>query len=110
MLLDDVDDPVIEPIFEGEVHAFFDVRNNNERAHRGSEVVVWIPLEVHVFGEVFRLHQFAYVMKLRADAAEGRIRADGFRRGLCEIGYNQAVVIRARCLDGHSAQQRVIKI
>ena len=69
-----------------------------------------ISLEAHIFREVFRLHQFADVMKVRADAAKGRIRADGFRRGFGEIGYDKAVMVRARCFDRHSAQQRVIKI
>jgi hypothetical protein len=54
---------------------------------------VGISLEAHILREVFRFHQFADVMKIRADAAEGCIRVDGFRRGFGQIGHDKAMVI-----------------
>ncbi len=81
-----------------------------KRAHRRREIVVRVALEVHVLGEVFRLHQFADIVKIRTDAAERGIRADRFRGGFCEIRDDEAVVIGARRFDRHPAQQRMIQI
>jgi len=39
---------------------------------------VRVAFEAHVFGEIFRLHQFADVMKIRTDTAERRVCADRF--------------------------------
>ncbi len=64
MFLNDVDDPLIEPVFQREINAFLDVRDDNKRAHRRREIIVRISLEVHVLGEIFRLHQFADVVKI----------------------------------------------
>ena len=64
MLLDDVDDALIEFVLEREIDAFLDVRDDDERAHGRREIVVRVALEVHVLGEVFRLHQFADVVKI----------------------------------------------
>ena len=40
MLLDDVDDLLVESVFEREVHAFLDVRDDDQCAHRGRQFVV----------------------------------------------------------------------
>ena len=82
MLLDDVDDLLVESVLEREIHAFFHVRDDDERAHRRREIVVRIALEVHVLGEIFRLHQFADIVKIGADAAKRGVRADRFGGGL----------------------------
>ena len=97
-------------MLQREIHAFFHMRNDDQCAHRWRQIIMRISLEAHILGEVFRLHQFADVMKIRADAAERRIRADGFRRGFGEVGHDKAVMIRARRFDCHSTQQRVIEI
>src|SRR6266498_802431 len=49
-------------------------------------------------------------MKISADAAERRVCTDRFRGCFSEIGYDQTVMISARRLDGHAAQQWMIKI
>ncbi len=105
MLLDDVDDLLIEIVLQREIHAFFHVRDDDERAHGRREIVVRVALEVHVLGEVFRLHQFADIVKIGADAAERGIRADRFRGGLRQIRDHQTVMISARRFDRHPAQQ-----
>src|SRR5438270_485512 len=61
-------------------------------------------LEVHVLGEIFRLHQVADVVEIRANAAERGIRADRFRRGFSKIRDHEAVVISAGRFDRHPAQ------
>ena len=110
MLLDDVDDLLIEPVFEREVNAFLHVRDDDERAHRRREIVVRIALEVHVLGEIFRLHQFADIVEIGADAAERGVRADRFGGGFGEVRDDQTVMIGAGRFDRHPAQERMIQI
>ena len=110
MLLDNVGDLAIELMLEREVHAFFHVRDDDERAHGRSEIVVRIAFEVHVLGEVIRLHQFADVVEIRTDTAERSVRADRFGRGFGEIRDDETMMIGARRLDGHAAQKRMIEI
>ena len=69
MLLDGVDDLLFQPVLEREVDAFLHVRDDDERAHGRREVVVRIAPEVHVLGEIFRLHDLADVVEVGADAA-----------------------------------------
>ena len=69
-----------------------------------------VALEVHVLGEIFRLNQFADIVKISANAAERGVRADAFGRGLGQVRYHQAVVIGARRFNGHASEQRVIQI
>ena len=95
-------------MLEREVHAFLDVRDNDQRAHRRGEIIVRIAFEAHVLGEVFRFYQLTDVMEIRADTAERRVRADRFRGGFSEIGHDEAMMIGARRFDGHAAQQRMI--
>ena len=56
VLLNDVDDVLIEFVFESEIDPFFDVRDDDQCAHRRRQVLVRISLEAHVFGEIIRLH------------------------------------------------------
>src|SRR6266496_5442944 len=49
-------------------------------------------------------------MKISADAAERRVCTNRFRGCFSEIRYDQTVMISARRLDGHTAQQRMVKI
>ena len=53
----------------------------------------------HVFGEIFRLHQFADIMEISADSAQCRIGPDGFRGRLGEVRHGQAVVVGSRGLQ-----------
>ncbi len=110
MFLDDVDDALIEFVFEREINAFLHVSDDDQGAHGWGKIVVRVALEVHVFGEVFRLHQFPDVVEIGADPAKRRVRADGFRGGLGKIRHDQAVMVSARRLDRHATQQRMIKI
>ena len=110
MLLDDVNDLLIEAVREREVDAFFDVRDDDEGAHRRGEIVVRVALEVHVLGEVFGFHQFANVVEISADTTERRVGANFFRGALGQIRDHQAVMIRAGRFDCHSTQQRMIQI
>src|SRR6266480_7758480 len=79
-------------MFEREIHTFLYMRDDDQRAHRWGEVIVWITFEAHVLGEVYNFHQNADVMKIRADAAKSRVCADGFRRSFGEIGHDKAVM------------------
>ena len=97
-------------MLEREVDSFFHVRDDDQRAHRRREIVVRVALEVHVLREVFRLHQLADVVEIRADAAKRGVRADRFRGRLGQVRDDQAVMISARRFDRHSAQQRMIQI
>ncbi len=81
-----------------------------KRAHRRREIVVRVALEVHVLGEVLRLHQFADIVEIGTDAAERGVRADRFRGRFREVRDHEAVVIGARRFDRHPAQQRMIEI
>ena len=110
MLLDDVDDLLVESMFEREIHAFLDVRDNDERAHRRREIVVRIALEVHVLGEIIRLHQLADIVEIGADATKSRVRANRFRGGLGEVRDDKTVMIGAGRFDRHPAQERVIQV
>ena len=62
-----------------------------------------IAFEAHVLREVFRFHEFTDVVKVRADAAERRVCANGFRAGFGEIGHDEAVVIGPWRFDGHAS-------
>ena len=110
VLADDIDHQVVEFVFQAEIDAFFDVRKNDERAHRGSEVVMGIDPTGHVFGEIFRLHHLPDVVEISADPADGRIRADGFGTGLGEVGHGEAVMVSARRLEGHAFEQGMIQV
>ena len=101
---------LIEFVLEGKIDTLFHVREDDERAHGRREIVVRIALEVHVLGEIFRLHQLADVVKIGADAAKRRVRADAFGGGFGQIRDDEAVMIRAGRFDRHSAQQRMIEI
>ncbi len=103
MLLDDVYDALIELVFQGEIDAFFDVRYDDQDAHRRREIIVRVAFEAHVLGEIFRLHQLADVMKVRANAAERCVCTDGFGRCFGKIGYHQTMMVGARRLDCHTA-------
>ena len=110
VLLDDVDDLLVEAVLEREIDAFFDMRDDDERAHGRGEIVVWIALEVHVLGEIFRLHQFANVVEIGTNTTKRRVGADFFGGCLSQIRHDQTVMIGARRFDSHSAEQRMIKI
>ena len=110
MLLNDVDHLLVEPVLEREIDAFLDVRDDDERAHRRGEIVVRVALEVHVLGEILRLHQFPDIVEIGADAAERGVRADRFGGGFGEVGDDKAVMIGAGRFDRHPAQERVIQI
>ena len=104
MLLNDIDNVLVELMLERKIDTFLHVRHDDERAHRRGEIVVRVALEAHVFGEVFRLHQFADIMKIGADTAERRVCAGRFGRGLGEIRDDKAMMIGARRFDGHAAE------
>ena len=70
MLLDDVHDLGIELVLEREVHALLHVSDDDQRAHRRSQFIMRVVTRAHVFGEVFRLHELADVMKIGADATQ----------------------------------------
>ena len=88
MLLDDIDDALIQFVFEGKIDAFLDVRDDDQCAHAWRKIIVRISLKAHVFGEVFRFHQFADVMEVRADAAKRRVGTDRLGPCFCEIGHD----------------------
>ena len=64
MFLDNVDDALMEFVLQREINPFFNMRDDNQRAHGRGEIIVRVALEAHVFGEVFRFNQFANIMKI----------------------------------------------
>ena len=110
MFLDDVDDALIKLVFQSEIDPFFHVRDDDQRAHGRRQVVVRVAFEIHVLGKVFWLHQLADVVKIGADAAKSRIRADRFRSRFGQVRHYQAVMICAGGFDCHAAEQRMIEI
>ena len=97
-------------MLEREIHAFLDMCDDDQRAHRRGEIIVRVAFEAHVLGEVFRFHQLADVVKISADAAKRRVCADRFCRGFSKICHDQAMMIRARRFDGHAAQQWMVEV
>ena len=81
-----------------------------ERAHRRREIVVRVAVEIHVLGEILRLHQFADIVKIGAHATERGVGADRFRSGFRKIRDDETVVIGARRFDRHPAQQRMVQV
>ena len=67
-------------------------------------------LAPHVFGEVLGLHEFADVVEIRADAADGGVGADGFGGGFGEVRDDEAVVVGAGRLDRQALEQRMIQV
>ena len=110
VLLDDVDDLQIQPVLEREIHALFDMRDDDQRAHGRREFVVRVAVAPHVFGEIVGLHELADVVEIRAHPAHCGVGPDGLGRGLGEIRHHQAVVIRPRRLDGQALEQRVVQV
>ena len=110
MFLNDIDDALVEFVFEREIDPFLHMRDNDQRAHRRGQILVRVALEVHVFGEIIGLHQFPDIVEIRADAAESGVRADRFRGGFGQVRDHQAVMIGARRFDGHAAQERMVQI
>ena len=76
-----------------ELNALLYVVFYDERAHRRVLVVVGVFAAALVFGEKFRLDDFAYVVVERADSADHRVCGNGDRRVLGEEGDHHAVVV-----------------
>lgn len=95
VFLDDVDDGLAEAVLAGQVDAFLDVGNDDERAHRGVEQLVGVAIAAVVFDEVLRFDELADVVEVGADAALGGVGADGFGGGFGEVGEVEAVVVGA---------------
>ncbi len=110
VLLDDIDDALVELVFERQVHAFLHVGDDDERAHRRRQLVVRIAARAHIFGEILRFHKFTNVVKIRANPAYRGICADDLRCGLREVCHHQRVMVSARRLDGQAPEQRVIEV
>ena len=110
VLLDDVDDLLVEPVLEREVHAFLDVRDDDQRAHRRREFVVRVAVAPHVFREVIGLHELADVVKIGTHPAHRGVGADRLGGRFGEVGDDEAVVVGAGRFDGHALEQRVIQV
>ena len=110
VLADDIDDQIVEFVFQSEINAFLHVRNDDERTHRRCEVVVGIDPAGHVLGEIFRLHHFSDVVEVGADAANGRIGPDRLGAGFGEVGHGETVMVGAGRFEGHALEQRVIEV
>jgi hypothetical protein len=92
VLLDNVDDAGIQPVLQCEIHALFDVGDDDERAHRRCEVVVRIFFSDHVFREVPGSNQLADIVKVSARAGHRAICADTIGRDLRQVRHDLAVV------------------
>jgi hypothetical protein len=64
----------------------------------------------HVLGEILRLHKLADVVKIRANAAQGRVGVDSLGGGLGEVGHGKAMVIGSGRFQAQALEQRVIEI
>ena len=67
---------MVELVLEGKVHSLLHVRNNDESAHGRRQIVVRVSLEIHVLGEVLRLHQFPDIVKIGTNATERGVGTD----------------------------------
>ena len=81
-----------------------------KRAHRRREIVVRVALVIHVLGEIFRLHQFADVVKIGAHATERGVGPNRFRSCFRKIRDDKTVVICARRFNRHPAQERMVQV
>ncbi len=103
MFLNNIDDALVQFVFEREINPFLHVRDNDQRTHCRGQILVRVALEAHVFGEIVGLHQFPDIVKISTDAAESSVSADRFRRSFGQVRDHQAVVIGARRFDGHAS-------
>ena len=110
MLLDDIDNALVELVFEREINALLHMGHDDQCAHGRGEFAVGILADAHVFGEILGLHELADVVKVGADARHRGIRPDGLGGGFGEVGDDEAVVVGAGCLDGQALEQRVVQI
>src|ERR1700759_5167234 len=59
VLLNDIDDPLIEAVFEREIHTLFNMRNDDQSAHGGSKVIVGVFIADNVLREIIGFYQLA---------------------------------------------------
>ncbi len=64
MFLNNIDDALLELVLEREINTFFDMRDDDQCAHGRGEIIVRVALEAHVFSKIFRLYQFADIVKI----------------------------------------------
>ena len=108
MLLNDVDDLTVEPMFDRQVHAFLHVCHDDQSAHRRSEISMCVSSMPHIFDEVLRLHQLPNVVKIRTNSGHRSVGPDGFGRSLSQLRDHQAVVVSAWSVQGHALEQGMI--
>lgn len=106
----DIEDDRIEAIFDREIDALFDMRNDDEGTHRGREGIVGILALVDIFREVVRFNEFADVVKVSGDTADGRVGTDFFGRGFREVGDGKAMVIGSRGFHAQAFEQGVVEV
>ena len=109
VLADQIDDRDGQPVFLPQRHAVAHVRDEDLRRHLRLGVVVRVLAHL-VLLEVVGALELADVMIVCAHAHEQRVRSDGLRRGLGNVGDDDRVVIGARRLDHQPAQQRLVGV
>ena len=110
VLADCCDNLAVQAVFQRDIDAFFDVRNDNKCAHRWSEIVVRILARLRVFCKILRFHKFADVVKICADPADCGVSADSLCGGFHEVGHSKAMVVGAGGFHAHPFEQGVVKI
>src|ERR1700730_6948487 len=73
MLLNHINDPLIEPVLKRQIDPLLHMRDDDQRAHRRSKVVVRIIVADDIFREIVRLYQLADIMKVSARTAHGTV-------------------------------------
>ena len=110
MLADDVGDLAVEFVFQRQIDALFHMGDDDERAHRRRQVVVGVVARMHVFREIFGLHEFADIVEVGADPAEGGVRPDGLRSRFRQVRHGEAVVVGAGGLHAQALEKRMVQV
>ena len=93
----------------GQLRTRLDVGCEDERAHAGRQFLVLVLAPHLVFHEVLRLFHLADVVEGSCDSDQEAIGLDGLGTLLRQGPDHHRVVIGARCLDDHLADQRMVE-
>ena len=78
-----------------ELHPVLHVANNDQRAHCGCQVRMFIRRHRLILDEVVWLEHLADVVKICADPDQKRIRADALGGSLGDRAHRHRVIVRA---------------
>ena len=110
VLLNDIDDPLIQAVFERQIHTLFNMRDDDQSAHGGSKVIVWIFIADNVLGEIIGFYQLADIMKIRTRAAHRAVGPYLVGGHFRQVGDDIAMMPCTRGFQTEPEQQRMIAV